>query len=271
MLPLVQDVEKLYEFSKNAAWNAKDYDTRIRYTQCYILMFNRKRGGEIQRLKRVDVANIYKNQEVDQDIMKRLSDLEKQLITTTARIEITGKCGHVSLLLTKRIIELLEKTTQENKDLPTQYVFARMNTQSNCPNRPSDLLRGIVKEMNNLQSPERITWTTLRHHIASMAQVYAISKGEEDMLAQYMGHDIRVHRKYYRLPVNVLQRGFVCGLLAKNVGEDFGGEEKSSDKEAAPFRLMVREPDAEREDLPEGNCCTSRKSAIEVVTMKQIK
>ena len=219
LLPLVKDVEKLYEHIKQNARNAQDYDSRIKYTQCYILMFNRKRGGEIQRLKKVDVANAYKSQEVDEEVMKTLTDVEKQLVKTTSRIEITGKRGRVALLLTNHMVELLEQICKENEHVPSQYVFSRMSTASQRPYRSSDLLRKIVKEVPELEAPDRMTWTTLRHHLASMAQVYAITQGEEDLLAQYMGHDIRIHRRYYRLPMAVLQRGFVCGLLHKNVGK----------------------------------------------------
>ena len=87
------------------------------------------------------------------------------------------------------------------------------------PHRSSDLLRMIVKEMDGLQAADRITWTSLRHHLATMAQVFALNEGEVELAAQFMGHDIRIHRKYYRLPLNVLQRGWMCQYLYQNVGK----------------------------------------------------
>ena len=218
LLPLVKDVELLYKYVQHKATTATDYESLVRYTQAYILVFNRKRGGEVQRLKHEDIANIYKQQEVDPDIQKTLTDIEKDLVEHTARIEITGKRGRVALLLTESMVTCLEKITTMNKDLNTRYVFARMSSASHRPYRSSDLLRVIRKEVDGMQCPDRITWTSLRHHLATMAQVFALNEGEVELTSQFMGHDIRIHRKYYRLPLNVLQRGWMCQYLFQNVG-----------------------------------------------------
>lgn len=53
-----------------------------------------------------------------------------------------------------------------------------------------------------------------------------LKENEQDTLAKFMGHDIRVHREYYRLPDKVLEvarlsKLFLCmdkGTLHQNTG-----------------------------------------------------
>ena len=62
----------------------------------------------------------------------------------------------------------------------------------------------------------------LRKHFATLSQVFdELSETSQDQLAQFMGHSIRVHRRFYRLPMDVLQRAKVAKvLMAANMGKD---------------------------------------------------
>ena len=46
-----------------------------------------------------------------------------------------------------------------------------------------------------------------------MSQVLNLKDSELDQLAKYMGHDIRVHPKFYRLPDDVMQTAKVGKIL----------------------------------------------------------
>ena len=46
-----------------------------------------------------------------------------------------------------------------------------------------------------------------------MSQIVSLSENELDLLASFMGHDIRVHREYYRLPEESMQVAKVTKLL----------------------------------------------------------
>ncbi len=46
-----------------------------------------------------------------------------------------------------------------------------------------------------------------------MTQVLNLKENELDILARFLGHDIRVHREYYRLPDQTLQVAKVAKLL----------------------------------------------------------
>lgn len=47
--------------------------------------------------------------------------------------------------------------------------------------------------------------TKLRRQVATLSRVLNLNDMEEELLADFLGHDIRVHRKFYRLPDGTLQ------------------------------------------------------------------
>jgi len=46
-----------------------------------------------------------------------------------------------------------------------------------------------------------------------MSQVLSLRRHELDLLANFLGHDVRVHREFYRLPEQTLQVAKVSKLL----------------------------------------------------------
>jgi len=61
-----------------------------------------------------------------------------------------------------------------------------------------------------------------------MAQVLSLQEHEMDSLATFMGHDIRVHRQYYRMPLDVVQIAKVSKIfLAAEKGTigEYAGKE----------------------------------------------
>lgn len=57
------------------------------------------------------------------------------------------------------------------------------------------------------------TSTRLRKHIATISQVLNLQENESDQLADFLGHDIRVDRQYYRLPQGTLQLAKMSKVL----------------------------------------------------------
>jgi hypothetical protein len=65
-----------------------------------------------------------------------------------------------------------------------------------------------------------MTSTRLRQQLGTHCQVLGLSENSQDILATFMGHDIRVHRNFYRLPDNILQLAKVSKVLhAINTGK----------------------------------------------------
>lgn len=61
--------------------------------------------------------------------------------------------------------------------------------------------------------PKTLSSTKLQKHIATLSKVLNLLGTELDQLADLMGHDIRVHRKFYRLPEGTLQLAKISMVL----------------------------------------------------------
>lgn len=114
--------------------------------------------------------------------------------------------------------------------------------------RSSDKLREL-SEKSGVMDAKSITSTKLRKPIATTAQLLNLKDNEMVSLATYMGHDIRVHRQYYRLPDGVAQLTKVSklllamdnGTLAKNKNKNFDNMDISGNEEKLESRWNLRD------------------------------
>ena len=60
-------------------------------------------------------------------------------------------------------------------------------------------------ELSGVSDPQSMRSLKLRKQVAISSQMLALKENELDLLTGYMGHDIRVHRQYYRLHDTVLR------------------------------------------------------------------
>lgn len=66
-----------------------------------------------------------------------------------------------------------------------------------------------------------MTYTHLRKHIATMAQIHELSESGQDQLAKFLGHDIWVLREIYRKPLDIIQKTKISKMLMLiNEGKD---------------------------------------------------
>lgn len=77
------------------------------------------------------------------------------------------------------------------------FLFARPHCQ--CHYRGHDSLRVYASELG-AQNPEFLRSTQLRKHVPTLSQFLNLKNNELDQVANFLGHDIRVNRDYYRLP-----------------------------------------------------------------------
>ena len=70
-----------------------------------------------------------------------------------------------------------------------------------------------VVEQCDRQNPSAIKSTKLRKYIAIVSQVIDLNGSELDWLARHRGHDIAVHREYYRLHESTVELSKVSRLL----------------------------------------------------------
>ena len=98
-----------------------------------------------------------------------------------------------------------------------------------------------------LKNTPLFTFTNLRKHVATLSQALNITPSEQDQLATFMGHDLNIHKKYYRHPIDVVQRAKVAKILiAVNRGMNV-----YEDKVDLEDLNIDEEPEKGPDDLPE--------------------
>jgi len=60
-----------------------------------------------------------------------------------------------------------------------------------------------------LKHPQAIKSTPLRKSIATVSQILDLKENEVEWLARHMGHDLNIHKQYYRLQDHTL---FIKGI-----------------------------------------------------------
>ena len=224
VLPFAEDMKLLHNHLATIAQTstqtlskkptASAWSELCQVTLTQVVIFNRRRGGEAQRmLMSAYCADSGVN--VHDDIASCLSEVEHALCREFKIVYIEGKRGRkVPVLLNKaaqaQIALLIEKRSSGEISATNKFLFARRNSLE--PHRSSDTLRRFAGECG-AQNPCAITSTKLRKHVATMSQMLALRKHELDLLATFLGHDIKVHREFYRLPEQTLQVAKVSKLL----------------------------------------------------------
>ncbi|XP_061914620.1 uncharacterized protein LOC133657374 isoform X2 [Entelurus aequoreus] len=150
-----------------------------------------------------------------EDVDWALSEVEKKLCRHVSRIVIRGKRGRpVPILLTPKMVYALEllvkyrETCWVLKD--NTYLFARPTAMTHF--RGSDCIRDYAKACH-AKCPVSLTSTKLRKHAATLSTVLNMTDTEMDQLANVLGHDIRIHREFFRLPEKTLQLAKISKVL----------------------------------------------------------
>ena len=224
LLPLSQDLQllsvyvekRLCELSSlvSSSVTAESWSEFAKAVLCKVLLFNRRRSGEVERLtlssyQKVSIAG-------HEQSIASLTPLERELASSLWRVEIRGKRGRrVPLLFTREMKASMDLLIQKRAEIcalqGNDLVFCRPG-KTQTPLRGCDALRKYAVNCGASQ-PGFLTSTSLRKHIATISQILNFKKNELDILANFMGHDINVHREFYRLPENVLQVAKVSKLL----------------------------------------------------------
>lgn len=224
LLPLVEDVVRLNKALEKKAIDLciaikenayENYAELSKVTLAQIILFNRKRSGEAQRMTIKNYLEAKKGGQVDNTVLTTLTDFEKKLCETHLRVEIKGKKERrVPVLLTENFVNqvnILLKYRQAAKVEDSTFLFARQG-RAEFPYRGCDCLREFAMKCR-LKRPESITSTKLRKQLAVLAQILNLKENNQDIIATFQGHDIRIHREYYRLPESTLQIAKVSKLL----------------------------------------------------------
>ena len=224
VLPFTQDVSLLHKFlATESAKCVKDLEENrnsitfgnlAKLTLTQVVLFNRKRQGEVSKME-LQVFTSRNRTELNPDIMIGLTELERKLARHFDRVEIRGKGSRmVPVLLTPDMIAAMDLLVTNRNDCQVctenVYLFARPGVLSHY--RGSDCFHKYAKQCG-AKYPEALTSTRLRKQVATLSTVLNLKENEMDQLATFLGHNIRVHREFYRLPESTLQLAKVSKLL----------------------------------------------------------
>ena len=130
----------------------------------------------------------------------------------------------------------------------SEYVFT---SASGVALRGYDSLKLLAKTCS-AKNPDVLTSTKLRKHVATVSQVLNLRDNELDQLANFLGHNVRVHRDFYRIPDSCTQVTKISKLLmaAENGIESQRGKNLDELDECCPGTHEDAEEAEERMDEP---------------------
>ena len=214
ILPLADDIAKIthclsekaaeatkqLQLSKSDACSHTAWCTLSEVTLAQVILFNRHELGEVSKMTTDDCKKA-SNGDVHSDMMEHLSELEKRLCNMLTRVQVVGKCGtHVPIPLTSSFNNasqiIVNKRTMNGVPDSNQFVFAKTSSDKHL--RGSDVICKYADDCG-AKWPQALCGLALRKHIATLSQVLNLKDNEMDVLAQFMGHNIKVHRDYYRV------------------------------------------------------------------------
>jgi hypothetical protein len=214
VLPNSQEIAQFSRFLKNAqetqfeklkAGDIGAYQELQEIVLAKLICFNRRRQGEVSKMTledfdQIHFANTHEMEAIHTQVEKNLAKLFKI-------VEVVGKRGRsVPILLTDDDVQCLQLLKSNRSaagvDIKNTFVFARVNCGSLHPIRGCDVLRKLAAD-SGVINPDNIRSTKLRKQLATSAQMVALKEHELEQIASFMGHDIRVHAAYYRMPDEV--------------------------------------------------------------------
>ncbi|XP_062381350.1 uncharacterized protein LOC134069402 [Sardina pilchardus] len=225
LLPFTEDVKKMhmhlnkktkqYQEKIKAEKNQKNWSQLAQATLCEVILFNRRRPGEVSKMK-LNTFLLRNTSVLHSDVADALSEVEKKLCQHFQRIEIRGKRDRkVPILLTPGMLDsmdLLAKSRQTCGVLDENPFFFSTPMTEKSYYHGTSCIRKVARECG-AKYPKALSCTKLRKHVATVSKVLNLKDTEMDQLADFMGHDIRVHRQFYRLPEGTLQLAKISKVL----------------------------------------------------------
>ncbi|XP_059198023.1 uncharacterized protein LOC131978403 isoform X2 [Centropristis striata] len=224
LLPFTEDVKNMhmhidkcrqeYQSRLQNDPNKKNWSKLASLTLCELILFNRRREGEVSKMP-LSAFTLRDTSGVHSDLALGLSELEQKLCQHFQRIEIRGKRNRkVPILLTPDMLSSMELLVSHRRacGVPDENPFFFSRPEAETHLRGSDAIRQIARECG-AKHPETLSSTKLRKHVATLSTVLNLKDNEMDILANFLGHDIQVHRQYYRLPEGTLELAKVSKVL----------------------------------------------------------
>lgn len=283
ILPVTSDLMKLNRYMNSMLQKTyqdmetlpceDNYFQLAKATLCKIIVFNKRRGGEVSRITLKDFTERPKwSSQKNEDISKSLTELEKKLAEKLDMIKVSGKRGrHVPILLTQDVVKAMDLLVRERRNVTVRennkYFFA---TTGDKYLRGHEVLHTYVNNAG-VSNPAAITSTNLRKYIATVSQVISLDKEELEWIADHLGHSIEVHRDFYRLQESTLEMCKVSKLL---MAVENGSIHKLVGKKLSDIELehcFPDDPDAQLQENRETYYCESVPNTSLVADLSEVE
>ncbi|XP_044752036.1 uncharacterized protein LOC123311961 [Coccinella septempunctata] len=200
----------------NTNKDAKSYLNLLETIYCRLVLLNRRRPGELQRLSLETFRTAMQNNNSQhyEEFSEAISESEKLLMNKFKRIVMRGKRG-------RGVPVLISLDVQEHFDIILSYrdkFFKSSNDHlfgnpfTDTPIIGYKVLRKYAI-LSKAKNPDALTCTRLRKHLATLTQLFNMNENDMEQLASFMGHTLGIHRSSYRLPDDVYQTARISKLL----------------------------------------------------------
>ncbi|XP_043288271.1 uncharacterized protein [Venturia canescens] len=213
VLPKTADIRKLSEYLATKmddsyklllnAFSDETWRVLAEITLIYIMIYNRKRPGELERMMKLDYNNIQGITEDDEEY-QQLSTEGKNAANKYVRVEIRGKLNRVvPVLLNQRMKKsvdlILAHAKRAGVSSKNPYVFGIPSDDKNrfAFLRATTLLRRFASECG-ASNPESLRGTNLRKHMATKCVNMNLEKKQTEKVAHFLGHDPNIHTSIYQ-------------------------------------------------------------------------
>lgn len=185
----------------------------------FLIVFNRRREGEVSRLKLETYTQKPNYDEMETDTLTQtLTTIEQYLCENYSYMTTVGKRNRRVPILYPHYIEVALDSLVENRQIcgiktKNQFLFANtaLGNMRGC-----DVLRVLVEKCGLtcvLQKPHLIKSTQLRKHVATIAQILVLNEEELGHISNHMGHSKAVHKDFYRQQESVIEKTHITKLL----------------------------------------------------------
>ncbi|XP_071121847.1 uncharacterized protein [Mytilus edulis] len=239
-IPAPEDIRKINEYIINQLEktelqaSADTYRLVATLTETRLLMYNKRRSGEIDSIRLKDYAIRRTDlNDVDESLIGDLTDLENELLRSQDLMVVRGKRSRpVPVIISNELKKPLEYLA--NPEIRKMFIkpsnkFLFPST-GDGPLRSYDSMKNVCEKLN-LKRPESITSVTLRKYTATLSQVLSLKENEIGWLCKHLGHTKSVHTEHYKQLSGYVERveiGKLMMIQDMNLVSKFKGKDLHS-------------------------------------------
>ena len=180
-----------------------------------LVSFNKKRDREVSGIKRRDLIlqrrlACERAKTADNELVK-LTKLEEKFAEVYTLLRLPGKGGKVvQVLVPPDTLNLIDIMINDDNLKNETYFF--QTEGGKLPYRSAEALNKFAKDFE-LENKPLFRSTKLRKYMATAAQFLNLPQHQRTWVADFLGHDLRVHDKYYRMHTDAVNLAKVTKLL----------------------------------------------------------